>query len=244
MRKRFTALRVFALTCFALMIFFTMVISFNSCKKVANEREEEKKEQNVKTETALKKKPSPAKIIGPCPYECDDPRCLNYSEPSPDCGGGGTVPKPMTAIFQSVNHTQLLQLLNANDSIGVEDFFYSIALQVANQIKLKYGEDIRNEIGAFPQAMILLGLFEYGKENNISLDDSTALKAIDPYTCFRAALSEVFGVTAIRDLYLDFKTGASPRTIVRALKTLGKRTLFSITIGWAIWDLGDCLEWW
>lgn len=148
----------------------------------------------------------------------------------------------MTALFSSINHTQLQQLINANDSIGIENFFYPLANQIADHIYTKYGENISNEIGDFPQAMIMLGLFEYGVENNISLDQTITMMA-EPYGCFTAALGGIFMVNEIHGLYQDFRYGVSPRTITRGLKAMGKGVLRGIAIGFAVVELAICLDW-
>lgn len=85
---------------------------------------EEKSEKENKEITQSKKDSSGAnmanKYAGPCPYECDDPRCVNYSEPNPDCGGGGT-PEPDERICGSEFAKYNLAgttFSNAVDSIG------------------------------------------------------------------------------------------------------------------------------
>jgi len=93
----------------------------------------------------------------------------------------------------------------------------------------------------------MLGLFEYGIENNISLDSVESIMnkaAIDPYDCFTSALGGVVGISEIRGIYNDFRNGVSPRTILRTLKTFGRRVFAAISIGLAILALGDCLDWW
>lgn len=248
MRKQFLSSRIFSLLICLFLIFATAVM-IHSCKKDSKpetslEISENKKDPATSSKTDTVPKTTANKYAGPCPYECDDPRCVNYSEPcTGGGGGGGTVVKPMTAIFQNINYTQLQQLLNANDSVAVENFLYPLANQIADQIQAKYGENIRDEIGDFPQAMVMLGLFEYGKENNISLDEQTLARMADPYGCFTAALGGIIGINDIRGVYQDFLHGVSPRTVVRTLKTFGKRIFTGIAIGFAVVELAICLDW-
>ena len=235
--RKFTYLHFLLKALASLLAIFVLSFVFNACRK-----EEKKTIEKADSEIAPKR-PGANKYPGPCPYPCDDPECIPYHD---YCGGAELDPHAMTTLFSNINHTQLQQLVNGNDSAAIETFFYPLANQIADHILAKYGEDIRDEIGDFPQAMVLLGLFEYGIENNISLDsvESIVNRAIDPYDCFSAALGGILSIPNLVDIYNDFKHGVSPRTILRTLKSFGKRIFTAIAIGWAVVELGDCLDWW
>ena len=235
---KFTYLHFLLKALASLLAIFVLSFILNACRK-----EERKTIEKSDSEIATKK-PGANKYPGPCPYPCDDPECIPYYD---YCGGAELDPHAMTTLFSNINHTQLQQLLNANDSAAIETFFYPLANQIADHILTKYGEDIRDEIGDFPQAIVMLGLFEYGIENNISLDSVESIMnraAIDPYDCFTSALGGIVGISEIRGIYNDFRNGVSPRTILRTLKTFGRRVFAAISIGLAILALGDCLDWW
>ena len=168
---------------------------------------------------------------------CNDPACQPYYDCEVD-------QYAMTALFSNINPTQLQQILNSTDSIAITNYFYPLANQVAAHLSIKYGDNISNEIGNNPQAMILLGLFEYGVENNFTLDSIANRAEYGDWECFMNAVVDGFGIGAVRTLYNDFKHGASPRTIVRAVKTLGSRMWLGLTVGWAIFSLGQCMDWW
>lgn len=144
------------------MIFVTAV-GFNSCKKETSSKIQKPNEEEIATK---KKKITTYFIPTYCDdleNPCSDPACASYYICNPD-------PNAMTTLFSSIDHAQLQQLLNGNNLAALENFLNPIANQIANHIYAKYGEDIHDEIGNEPQAMILLGLFEYGVENNYSLD--------------------------------------------------------------------------
>lgn len=214
------------------------ILVFNSCKKENSSTTAKTTEQEITT----KKKPTTNFIDPACEglaNPCSDPRCAPYYNCNLD-------PYAMTTLFSGIDHAQLQQLLNSNNLAALENFLSPIANQIANRIFTKYGEDIHDEIGNEPQAMVLLGLFEYGVENNYSLDgyNSAARTPYDNWMCFINALSDNFGISAIRSVYNDFRAGVSPRTVVRALRQLGTRIWLGFTIGIAIYSLGDCLDWW
>jgi hypothetical protein len=58
------------------------------------------------------------------------------------------------------------------------------------------------------------------------------------------ALGTVIGFADIQDIYDDFVHGVTPRTVLKALKALGRGIFTGIRIGLAILSLGDCLDWW
>lgn len=71
-----------------LTLALSVLLIFSCDKGKLNEENKEiaqPKKDSIRENTANK-------WAGPCPYECDDPRCVNYSEPCTGGGGGGTEP--------------------------------------------------------------------------------------------------------------------------------------------------------
>lgn len=156
-------------------------------------------------------------------------------------------------ILALVDGPRLFQTMRYGSEEEVTAMLTPISDQVADYALAHYGEDIRADLAGFPEAGLLLALFYYGRENGITAEDfengggecmAARFAAPDPFDCFGAALDGVMGISDIRALYRDFTRGVSARTIIGAVKQMGKRVFWSVTLVWAVYDLGDCLGWW
>lgn len=150
------------------------------------------------------------------------------------------------AILSSMNSTELENLINQEDSVGLYSSFSPGASQMAGYVLWKYDEDIRDQVDSFPHLVVLTGLFLYGAENDIQ-GDTTSLNRYAPpdaWTCFNAALGTVFSIPTVIGLYNDFRSGRAIRGLIGTMKALGTNFFRAIVIGWAVVQLGDCLDWW
>lgn len=97
----------------------------------------------------------------------------------------------------------------------------------------------------FPQITVSTGLLvSLNSWMNWLVANKRTSIASTPFDCFFSALGSLVGITTIVDIYRDFKSGASPRTILRAVKAIGKRSFLAISVGISIISLGNCLDWW
>jgi hypothetical protein len=149
-------------------------------------------------------------------------------------------------ILSGINYTELNRLIRAKDEAGLRNFYRPVSLEIAGYISSVYGEDILPDIADFPEGAAMLALFCYGKEKGIVVAPSKRDPGNggDPMSCFGAALGSLLGISDIRDLYNDFARGASPKTILKSLKVLGRRVATILNVAIAVYDLGDCLNWW
>lgn len=69
-------------------------------------------------------------MLAPCPYECDDPRCVNYSEPCTG-GGGGSMPIPQI-ILQNFFSTYDTNILKSTDSLQVKAYMINKNVELIN----------------------------------------------------------------------------------------------------------------
>jgi len=168
-----------------------------------------------------------------------------YDQPANPWNSAGT-PQSMGEILSTINQSQLSELMRLHSDEELEAYLTPYANQIADYVLAKYGEDIRPDIAGNPQVAVALGCFYYGRENGVSdLTSGYRAQYANPgWDCFKAALSGVLGIREIGAIYADFAHGVSARTIIGALKSMGRRVFWGIAIGLAVWELGDCLDWW
>jgi hypothetical protein len=163
------------------------------------------------------------------------------------------VPSSAAEILGTIDGPTLMQLSRYATEEEVSAFLEPVADQVADYALNTYGEDIREDLVGYPEAALVLAMFYFGREHGIQPEDfdggggcSAKLRTnfASPGDCFMAALHSVMGIDDIRHLYADFMHGVSARTIIGAVKQMGKRVWWSVSIVIAVYDLGDCLGWW
>ncbi len=118
--------------------------------------------QNLELASKSKKNPSPARYDGPCPYECDDPRCANYSEPNPDCGGTPE-PTPQVSITSVQDAANRSMMINSFQSLAVNFVQLSTALGITDTLDI-------NDIN-----------FENLSRSYITNDDGTGEAIVAPF---------------------------------------------------------------
>lgn len=177
-------------------------------------------------------------------------------QPANPWSSSGGVAQSAAEILSSIDGPALFQTMRLGTDEELTAALTPIANQVADYVLVHYGEDISADLAGFPEAGLLLALFYYGRENGITADDLdngncttsaakiTTTAAPDPFDCFGVALDGVIGWSDIRNLYRDFTRGVSARTIIGAVKQMGKRVFWSVSLVYAVYDLGDCLGWW
>ena len=155
-------------------------------------------------------------------------------------------------LLSTLDGPRLLEVVRYGTDAEVDAALTPVANQVADYVEARYGEDIRADIAGYPEAALVLAVFYYGRESGITAEDlengggcSTAMaRAANPMDCFLAALGGIAGINDIRALYADFTHGVSARTIIGAVKQMGKRVFWAVTIVVAVYELGDCIGWW
>lgn len=150
--------------------------------------------------------------------------------------------------MSGLNFSYIQNLISAEDSTGLCEYFEPVASEISQYIHWKYGEDIIEEYDTtMPLPTMVLSLLLFSKENGFILEDSILvdpLSRIDPAACFFNILGDLVGYHVIVQLYNDFVNGATATTIWKALKQLVRRVFAGIAIALAIYHLGDCLDWW
>lgn len=101
-----------------------------------------------------------------------------------------------------------------------------------------------------PEATLIFGLFQYGKENKLGhitqadMDNLQGRAAGDPFNCLVGAIGGVIGVGEVRELYNDYQDGVTASTILKTLKTMVRRVGSVFAVISAVYAFGDCLNWW
>lgn len=164
------------------------------------------------------------------------------------------VPQSAGEILASIDGPQLVQIARYGTQEELDVFLAPVVTQIGDYVEANYGEDIRADLAGYPEAALLLTLFYYGRENGVTAEDfenggggctvARAAAAPGGFDCFMTALDSVLGISDIRALYRDFTHGVSARTIVGAVKQMGKRIWWSVSLVVAAYHLGDCLGLW
>ena len=66
----------------------------------------------------------------------------------------------------------------------------------------------------------------------------------DIEACFYTAVGTILSITQIKSLVASIQAGAARATVINSLKLMGRRVAFAVTVVVAVYQLGDCLEWW
>ncbi|MBC7848637.1 MAG: hypothetical protein H7Y31_02820 [Chitinophagaceae bacterium] len=150
-------------------------------------------------------------------------------------------------ILSTIDYAELQRLIHLRNDDALLRFYTPIARQIAGYVWQQYNEDVLADILSAPETGMILALFLYGKEMNILPPDRP-----DPgrdgggeMNCFTAALGGLIGIPEIKGIYSDFVSGrTSPKTVIKAVKLIGRRVATIIGVAIAVYSLGDCLEWW
>ncbi|HEX6084474.1 MAG TPA: hypothetical protein VF266_08105 [Thermoanaerobaculia bacterium] len=175
---------------------------------------------------------------------------INDQPANPWDSSGGSTPQSAAEILRGIDANALRQTALWGSDADLASALTPIANQVADYVLYKYGEDIRADIADHPESAVVLAFFYYGIENGFTADDiendcpsSTTARLASPVECFAEALDDLLGTDDIKNLYRDFTRGVSPRTVMSAVKTLGRRVAWGITIGIAVVKLAICMDW-
>jgi len=155
----------------------------------------------------------------------------------------------MEILLRNLDSLTLRLLSQGGNPQACVAFYNSFGMQTAQYILANYSIDLRDSLNDTPEAMVVLGLFYYGKENGIgeiTSDEEGGQNYVpnDQFNCFMAAVGSLLAAGEVISIYNDFKRGVSARTIIRLLKAGLKKVATAWTVVTAIYSLGDCLDWW
>lgn len=149
-------------------------------------------------------------------------------------------------ILRSANPVTMQSIIQNQDSVAAMAFYSSMGSQIATYLDNIYNENLGEEVGDMPQAMVVLGLFQWGVERNLGPitpqefvpDDDKALN------CFIGAVNGIIGISDVVGLYNEFKNGASIKTVLRSLRVALRRVATVFVIVTSVYGLGSCMNWW
>lgn len=154
----------------------------------------------------------------------------------------------MEDVFLSTDYQTLRNALDEGDEDLANSIIVETAVKVNDYLINHYEVDFSEDLVEDPQSVVVAGLFYYGKELGIpDLEEyiPPSEEAAVSFACFKAALGGMFSLPNIYAIYRDFVAGTvGPQTLIRTLRTMGKSIFYGFAIGYAIYELGDCLGWW
>lgn len=162
----------------------------------------------------------------------------------------------VTALFQSDQYA-LQDLVNSNNEAYANAYVLSLADRIAGFYYYNKGIDIRNDFIDNPIGIVTLGLFSAAREyhyGNPSVERIQVAHKRGEYTtlvvvesginCFLTAVGSIIGIPQAKDIWRSILAGASEETIIASVKLIGRRVATAITIVIAVYEIGECLEWW
>lgn len=150
-------------------------------------------------------------------------------------------------IFRAADHGAMQLIIQNQNVNGANAFYNSFGLNIASYLESVYAENFLNELEDMPEAMVVLGMFRWGVENNVGplpLEDSYAPDDDKAFNCFLGAVNGLIGISDIVGLYNEFKSGASAKTILRSLRVALRRVATVFVIVTSVYGLGSCMNWW
>lgn len=153
-------------------------------------------------------------------------------------------------IFSTVDKSILLNLLISKNETEAKKLLTPLANKINAYLFNKY--NIRIESNSNVNEIILIGLAVAKKEHQLSKQDiqnnsliyKKKINKQPELDCFISVVGGIIGIADARALYLSFSEGVAAETIIAAVKLIGKRVAASITIVFAVYELGECMEWW
>jgi hypothetical protein len=144
----------------------------------------------------------------------------------------------------------LQEIIMDKDKEFAKEVFIDLANKIGSYVKDTEGIDLTNDYIDDPEGVIMVGVFlglheKYNQRTKpTTTNDLTIRKDIDDFGCFLTAVGTLIGITEIQSIYESIVAGATKRTVIGALKLIGRRVAGVITVGIMIYEVGDCLEWW
>jgi hypothetical protein len=150
------------------------------------------------------------------------------------------------AIFQQIDPVYLQSL----NSPGADPtpFINQLSEEVCAYMLEKYQVDLNEDSWNVPAENVAVGLifaaFETGLYSNRASGSKVNIIEGGNLDCFISAVSGMIGIGEITALYNDFVRGVSARTVARALKFTLRRVATVVSVTFAIYEVGECLDWW
>ncbi len=145
----------------------------------------------------------------------------------------------MPAVFQSLNVQALQVAMNNNDEATAAQLLMNLASEITLYIQDKYDANFTANIALDYKEIIVMGMGYVEFEAH-----PVAVTQSDEVDCIISAVGAIIGVNDVMGIVNDFRNGVSATTILGTAKLALKRVATALTVAFAIYELGDCLDWW
>lgn len=162
-------------------------------------------------------------------------------------------------IFKPINPNDLQTIIKNQEAKNAELMLNKTANKLADYFFQKEGIDLKKEFEGNNNLIIIFALLKAKQEQksaqiidkeNFSLNSSivniTPQDSIseDNMGCFMTAVGTIIGIADANAIWTSIAAGASSKSIIAALRLIGKRVAFAVTTAFAIYNVGECLGWW
>lgn len=138
MRKlKFVFPSISKLSVYLLLVLFSGYM-LNACKKENSKQEKQKLTVSGTNKFGMVNDTALTKYPGPCPYTCDDPRCVGWAEPSPDCPPPVTTPDTIAIKRNSNNPNEVVGQTHNNGLRSIMPYYNNGTLQPTQQNVFNY----------------------------------------------------------------------------------------------------------
>lgn len=135
------------------------------------------------------------------------------------------------------------RVLRSNDSVLIDNYFRLKNQEIVSYIKNRYGEDLSLTFSINNPMLTIAGLFVACFE--IDTDPNAPRFAPGIGDCLIEAVGVAVGVNDIISSYNSLvQNGASFNSIFKLVKNFVKRYVGWFMAGIAIYEFGDCMNWW
>lgn len=179
-------------------------------------------------------------ILSGCSKQVNDP--LPAQNPSPTSQMiNGTIFTSMPDVFKSINVAALQTAINNNDDPASTSILISLANKIYIYIQNNYDATFTANVSTNYKEIIVMGMAYLEYEANPVGGVSVQSSEVD---CIITVVGSIIGVNDVMGIVNDFRNGVSATTLMGTARLALKRVATAITVAIAIYELGDCLDWW
>lgn len=179
-------------------------------------------------------------ILTGCSKQVSDPSPVRNSSPAVQIINGTTFTS-MPDVFKSTNLTALQTAITNNDEVAATNVLISLANKIYVYIQDNYDSTFTANVATDYKEIIVMGMAYLEYEANPVGGASVQSSEVD---CIITVVGSIIGVNDVMGIVNDFRNGVSATTLLGTAKLALKRVATAITVAIAIYELGDCLDWW
>ena len=130
------------------------------------------------------------------------------------------------------------RLLQSRDELAVAEYLTQLNAEIVSYVLTQYGEDLTGSFALDDPNLFCAGLLIAYAEDYAGVDPATRAPVVD-------CLLDAFGVSDIVNQINDILDGNGSITVsIQIIKKIGRRYLGWIGLAVAVYEFGDCMNWW